>query len=143
MRLLGRDQLVDLVGELVTVQARLSEKAGRQTDADLVSIAEEVETLTSGLRDNAMSIRMLQIGTTFSSLKRLVRDLSQSLGGIKSDFFPARFGKTGKIRDGNFPKTAQKNSYPVPDIFIVTFCIRFQFLDDTLSQFYKTVHDFI
>ena len=74
------DQLVDLVGELVTVQARLSQKAAHQGDADLVSIAEDVESLTSGLRDNAMSIRMLQIGTTFSNFKRLVRDLANELG---------------------------------------------------------------
>ncbi|MBU1168779.1 MAG: chemotaxis protein CheA [Proteobacteria bacterium] len=74
------DQLVDLVGELVTVQARLSQKAVNQSDPDLVSIAEEVETLTSGLRDNAMGIRMLQIGTTFATFRRLVRDLSNELG---------------------------------------------------------------
>ncbi|GAB6096334.1 chemotaxis protein CheA [Desulfatiferula olefinivorans] len=74
------DQLVDLVGELVTVQARLSQKAVNQDDPDLVSIAEEVETLTSGLRDNAMGIRMLQIGTTFATFRRLVRDLSGELG---------------------------------------------------------------
>jgi two-component system chemotaxis sensor kinase CheA len=74
------DQLVDLVGELVTVQARLSQKAALQGDPDLVAIAEDVESLTGGLRDNAMSIRMLQIGTTFASFKRLVRDLSNELG---------------------------------------------------------------
>lgn len=74
------DQLVDLVGELVTVQARLSQKAAKQGDPDLVAIAEDVESLTGGLRDNAMSIRMLQIGTTFASFKRLVRDLSNELG---------------------------------------------------------------
>ncbi len=74
------DQLVDLVGELVTVQASLSQKSSTQNDPALVTIAEEVERLTSGLRDNAMSIRMLQIGTTFSNFKRLVRDLSNDLG---------------------------------------------------------------
>ncbi len=74
------DHLVDLVGELVTVQARLSQKAAKQGDPDLVAIAEDVESLTSGLRDNAMSIRMLQIGTTFATFKRLVRDLSGELG---------------------------------------------------------------
>ncbi|MBI9091727.1 MAG: chemotaxis protein CheA [Desulfobacterium sp.] len=74
------DHLVDLVGELVTVQARLSQKASTVNDSDLVSIAEDVEMLVSGLRDNAMSMRMLQIGTTFSTFKRLVRDLSNDLG---------------------------------------------------------------
>ncbi len=74
------DALVDLVGELVTVQARLSQKAGSGDDPDLLLIAEEVERLTTGLRDNAMGIRMLPIGTTFGIFKRLIRDLTQELG---------------------------------------------------------------
>ncbi|MFZ2198735.1 MAG: chemotaxis protein CheA, partial [Thermodesulfovibrionales bacterium] len=73
------DKLVNLVGELVTVQARLSQTAAKKDDADLVTIAEEVERLTAELRDNTMSIRMLPIGTTFSKFKRLVRDLSKDL----------------------------------------------------------------
>jgi len=39
-----------------------------------------VERLTSELRDNALDIRMLPIGATFSKFKRLVRDLSAELG---------------------------------------------------------------
>ncbi len=39
-----------------------------------------MERLTASLRDNAMNIRMLPIGTTFSKFKRLVRDLSAELG---------------------------------------------------------------
>ena len=76
------DRLVDLVGELVTVQARFSQAAGmtihRQTP--FRAISEEVERLTSELRDNAMSIRMMPIGSTFSKFKRLVRDLTRELG---------------------------------------------------------------
>lgn len=74
------DQLVNLVGELVTVQARLSQTALSSTLPDLLTIAEEVERLTGELRDNTMSIRMLPIGTTFSKFERLVRDLSAELG---------------------------------------------------------------
>jgi two-component system chemotaxis sensor kinase CheA len=74
------DTLVNLVGELVTVQARLSQTAAGRKDAELLSIAEEVERLTTELRDNALNIRMLPIGTTFSKFKRLVRDLSLELG---------------------------------------------------------------
>ena len=74
------DTLVDLVGELVTVQASLSQRALLQNDPELLPIAEEVERLTGELRDNTMSIRMLPIGTTFSKFKRLVRDLSNELG---------------------------------------------------------------
>lgn len=73
------DSLVDLVGELVTTQARLSRKADMERDPELTAIAETVAHLAAELRDNAMGIRMLSIGTTFSKFNRLVRDLSESL----------------------------------------------------------------
>jgi two-component system chemotaxis sensor kinase CheA len=74
------DKLVDLVGELVTVQARLTQTAASRESAELLGIAEEVERLTAELRDNTMNIRMLPIGATFNRFKRLVRDLSGELG---------------------------------------------------------------
>ncbi len=74
------DILVNLVGELVTVQARLTQTASDSRDERFAAIAEEVERLTESLRDNTMGIRMLQIGSTFSKFKRLVRDLSKELG---------------------------------------------------------------
>lgn len=71
------DLLVNLVGELVTVQARLSQTAASSHDSALVLIAEEVERLTEELRDNTMSIRMMPIGTTFGQFQRLIRDLTR------------------------------------------------------------------
>ncbi|PLX70195.1 MAG: chemotaxis protein CheA [Denitrovibrio sp.] len=73
------DILVDLVGEMVTVQARLNQTAVQEVNPELMKIAEEVERLVWELRDNTMSIRMIQIGSTFSKYKRLVRDLSKEL----------------------------------------------------------------
>ncbi|MBN1907812.1 MAG: chemotaxis protein CheA [Deltaproteobacteria bacterium] len=74
------DILVDLVGELVTVQARLSQKAASHGDSEFITISEEIERLTADLRDNTMGIRMMPIGTIFSKFKRLVRDLGNELG---------------------------------------------------------------
>ncbi|MEJ2690896.1 MAG: Hpt domain-containing protein [Deltaproteobacteria bacterium] len=74
------DTLVDLVGELVIVQARLSQYVSGGDDPTAVAIAEDVERLTAELRDNTMGLRMVPIGTTFSKFKRLVRDLSRELG---------------------------------------------------------------
>jgi two-component system chemotaxis sensor kinase CheA len=74
------DQLVNLVGELVTVQARLSEVAGRRDDADVLEISEAVDRLTAALRENSMSIRMLPLKTTFERFRRLVHDLGIELG---------------------------------------------------------------
>jgi two-component system chemotaxis sensor kinase CheA len=74
------DQFVDLVGELVTVQARLSEIAARCDDPEIAAVSEEVERLTSSLRDNSMNIRMMPIRATFEKFRRLVHDLARDLG---------------------------------------------------------------
>ena len=73
------DQFVDLVGELVTVQARLGEIASRHPDADVAAVSEEIERLTSALRENSMNIRMLPIRATFERFRRLVHDLARDL----------------------------------------------------------------
>ncbi|HLK19929.1 MAG TPA: chemotaxis protein CheA [Bryobacteraceae bacterium] len=73
------DQLVNLVGELVTVQARLGEVATRLDDPDILEISESVDRLTAALRDNSMSIRMLPLKTTFERSRRLVHDLGIEL----------------------------------------------------------------
>lgn len=74
------DHLVNLVGELVTVQAHLTQVAGNRRDNEISAVAEEVERLISELRDTTLNMRMLPIGSTFSKFKRLVRDLSAELG---------------------------------------------------------------
>ncbi|MCA1950627.1 MAG: chemotaxis protein CheA [Treponema sp.] len=74
------DSLVDLVGELVTLQARLARTAASIQDGGLTVISEQFERLVSQLRDTTMGIRMLPIGTTFNRFRRLVRDLSAELG---------------------------------------------------------------
>lgn len=74
------DALVDLVGELVTLQARLTQTSLDLKDPSLASISEQFERLIAQLRDNTMSIRMLPIGSTFNKFRRVVRDLSIELG---------------------------------------------------------------
>ena len=73
------DQFVNLVGELVTVQARLVEVAARREDADVAAVSEEVERLTTALRESSISIRMLPIRATFERFRRLVHDLARDL----------------------------------------------------------------
>ncbi len=74
------DELINIVGELVTTQARLTRFAAQSGDIEIAHIAEETERLTSLLRDNTMSLRMLPIEATFARYRRLVRDLAGELG---------------------------------------------------------------
>lgn len=74
------DYLVDLVGELVIVQAQISQVVSSKADPSLTALSEELERLSDELRDSTLGIRMLPIGTTFSKFRRLVRDLSEELG---------------------------------------------------------------
>jgi two-component system chemotaxis sensor kinase CheA len=73
------DTLVNMVGEMVILQSRLTLAAKKSNDPVIGQIAEDMERLTDTMRDNALSLRMLPFGTTFSGLRRLVRDLSTSL----------------------------------------------------------------
>ena len=91
------DHLINLVGELVITQAGLSrifsisddvEESGAANPAEileqirgqLANTAETLERLTRDLRDCALNMRMLPIGTIFGRFRRLVRDLSAELG---------------------------------------------------------------
>ncbi len=74
------DDLVNYIGELVTLEAQISDYSRKNYNQDLNLLTESLGRLTSVLRDNAMELRMIPIEETFSGIYRLVRDLSKSLG---------------------------------------------------------------
>jgi len=79
------DRLVDLVGELVIAGASahaqaLRAAAGSARGAGLLEATLAVNKLVEEIRDNALSLRMVQIGETFSRFRRIVRDVSVELG---------------------------------------------------------------
>ncbi len=105
------DQFVDLVGELVTVQARLSELSARRDDPEVAQVAEEVERLASALRESAMNVRMMPIRGTFEKFRRLVHDLARDLGkDVELDHRGRGYG-TGQ--DGDRP-TGRSADAPYP-----------------------------
>ena len=73
------DQLIDLVGELVTFNARLGQHAQMANNPTLLMLSEQSERLIIALRNNAMDMRMLPIGTIFTRFRRLVHDLSADM----------------------------------------------------------------
>ena len=74
------DHLMDQVGELVILQARLDQLAIDSADEHIESLAEELARLSTNLRETTFDIRMLPIGSTFGRFRRLVRDLAKDLG---------------------------------------------------------------
>ncbi|MFZ5810434.1 MAG: chemotaxis protein CheA [Thermodesulfobacteriota bacterium] len=87
------DKLVNMVGEMVILQSRLSQAVNQALDRGaLAQIAEDLERLTDEMRDNALGLRMLPIGTVYGSLRRLVHDVGASLG--KDVEFVAEGGET-------------------------------------------------
>ena len=72
------DEMMDRVGELVIAQARLTQLA--TAGGGTKGVAEEIERLTSALRDAMMGIRMVPIGSLFGRFRRLIHDLSRDLG---------------------------------------------------------------
>jgi two-component system chemotaxis sensor kinase CheA len=74
------DSLIDLVGELVILQAMLEQEARKESVGVFASLSENLARLSADLRDTIMSIRMVPLEEFFTSFQRLVRDLSQQVG---------------------------------------------------------------
>ncbi len=70
------DRLIGLLGELVTIQARLGQMADNRGDAELITISQELDALTGDLRDSALKLSMLPINSIFSRLEKLVSSTS-------------------------------------------------------------------
>ena len=73
------DQMMNLVSELVTAQARLMLLSDQSQDNELITIAENIEKLSRQLRENAFDICLIPIKNILTRFKRLTRDLSAEL----------------------------------------------------------------
>ena len=74
------DKLIDLVGELVITGAGVNLRSAQTSDDTLKELSSEAMRLIEEVRDSALQLRMVPIGTTFSRFQRVVRDISKELG---------------------------------------------------------------
>jgi len=74
------DKLMDLVSELVTDQASLAMLSEKFGDTDLESIVENMDRHILQLRDIVFDMTLVPIETLMSRIRRMVRNLSRSLG---------------------------------------------------------------
>ncbi|GEM_PF-1383765 len=66
------EKMIALLGDLVTVQSKLNQKASIHGDPEMISIANELENITDELRDCAIHLSMFPIGTVFNDLRNAV-----------------------------------------------------------------------
>ncbi len=73
------DDLMNLVSELVTTQARLALFSNLNSSTELDSISENIEKITRRLRDNAFTMSLVPMESIVVRFQRLVSDLSKEL----------------------------------------------------------------
>jgi two-component system chemotaxis sensor kinase CheA len=71
------DELVNLVSEMVTIQAQLSLYAETSGEPTIVALTENIQKLTRQLRDNAFDVSLIPLQNELMRFQRLVRDLSK------------------------------------------------------------------
>jgi two-component system chemotaxis sensor kinase CheA len=74
------DRLITLVGELVIANSASSTLARGRADVPLQEAAATVDGLVEEIREEALHLRMVQVGETFHRFDRVVRDVSRELG---------------------------------------------------------------
>lgn len=74
------DHLMYLVSELITVNSQLMQETKDFENTKLRQYAEQVDNLSKKFRNNALEIRLVPISDLALRFKRLIRDLSKSLG---------------------------------------------------------------
>ena len=73
------DQFVDLVGELVTVEARLAELSARRDDPEVAEVAEEIERLTAARRDSLSELLEGWDADEHPEVVAMIRELARVL----------------------------------------------------------------
>ncbi len=74
------DHLINLIGELVISRQRVDTLAETTGNDPLIEAVTDLGGFTEQLRDAALNLRMVPIGSTFQRFKRIVRDTAQELG---------------------------------------------------------------
>ncbi len=73
------DTLMSLVSELITLQAKLGTLAEQLPHSELLAVTENLEKISTRLRDNAFSMSLVPVNNMLTPFSRLVRDLSSDL----------------------------------------------------------------
>jgi len=74
------DRLIDLIGELIIAGAATGSEARQAGLARLTESALHLAQIVEEVRDQALKLRIVQIGPTFARFQRVVRDVARETG---------------------------------------------------------------
>lgn len=74
------DMLVNVIGELVIDQARLTRLASLEGNLELQSVVESMERLARSLQEQVLRVRMVPVANTFNLCRRIVHDAGEKTG---------------------------------------------------------------
>ncbi|MDY0975965.1 chemotaxis protein CheA [Massilia sp. CFBP9012] len=74
------DHLINLVGELIVATAGANLAARRAQNVELQEYGATLNSLVEDVRNSALQLRMVKIGSTFTRFKRVVHDVARDLG---------------------------------------------------------------
>ncbi len=77
------DRLINLIGELVIMEAMLSqavESAGLSTDSDVSNGLDGIKQLASGIQESVMAIRAQPLKPVFQRMHRIIREAADATG---------------------------------------------------------------
>ncbi len=71
------DQLVDDVGELISLRVQLYSALGNDSQDEMKRVVDEIGKSLNGLRDTALSLRLVPVGNTLQRFHRVVREAAK------------------------------------------------------------------
>jgi two-component system chemotaxis sensor kinase CheA len=74
------DKLINQISEMVISNAKVIQYALDSKDSDFEEVVMNISSMLEEIRDGIMNIRMVQVGDSFSKLKRIVNDTAKKLG---------------------------------------------------------------
>jgi two-component system chemotaxis sensor kinase CheA len=105
------DRLINLIGELVIMEAMLSqavESAGLASDSDVSNGLDGIKQLASGIQESVMAIRAQPLKPVFQRMHRIIREAADATGKAGS----TRHGRRGDGGRQNRHRTACRPSDP-------------------------------
>jgi len=74
------DKLINQISEMVISNAKVIQYALDSKDSDFEEVVMNISSMLEEIRDGIMNIRMVQVGDSFSKLKRVVNNTAKKLG---------------------------------------------------------------